>query len=73
MADARNTSFDELIDQAKRTLVEIYRDLAPSEALTRALVAERDGNRDVALMWTAVYRKICDNESTPLGSPIVRL
>jgi len=73
VADELNTSIDELADQAKRALVEIYQDLAPSEALTRALVSERDGNRETALMWTAVYREICNDESKPLGSPVVRL
>lgn len=62
-----------LADQAKRTLVELYQDLAPSEALTRALVSERDGNRDVAVMWSCIYQSICAEEAKPLGSAIVKL
>lgn len=62
-----------LAEQAKRTLAEIYQDLAPSEALTRALVSERDGNRDIAAMWVAVYQSICADEASPLGSKIVKL
>lgn len=60
-------------DQAKRTLTEIYQELAPSEALTRALVSERDGHRDIAVMWVGVYQSICAEEALPLGSPIVKL
>jgi len=62
-----------LADQAKRTLTEIYQDLAPSEALTRALVSERDGHREVAEMWVDVYQLICADEASPLGSKIVKL
>lgn len=62
-----------LIDQARRTLVEVYQELASSEALTRALVSERDGHRDVATLWVEVYRQICRDDAEPSSSVIVRL
>ena len=36
----------------------IYGDLAASEALTRALIAERTGRRDQARYWVSVFEKI---------------
>lgn len=59
--------------QAKQTLLDVYADLAPSEALTRALVCERNGDRQFALMWSDIYKALCADEHKPLGSEIVRL
>ena len=36
----------------------IYGDLAASEALTRALIAERTGQRDKARYWVSVFEQI---------------
>jgi hypothetical protein len=33
--------------------------MAGSEALIRALVAERNGDRPLALFWTEVHRALC--------------
>ncbi|KKX34069.1 hypothetical protein [Rhizobium sp. LC145] len=37
----------------------IYGDLAGSETLTRALVAERTGSLDQAAFWIDVYQELC--------------
>jgi hypothetical protein len=70
---AQDTKDVAFIDQATRTLVEIYQELACSEALTRALVSERDGNRDIAMLWVEVYQQICLDEAKPAGSAILNL
>lgn len=45
---------DLLVDTVAN-LQDVWGDLAPAEALTRALVAERTENRDMALRWARVY------------------
>ena len=60
-------------DQAKRTLLDLFDELAPAEALTRAFVSERNGDRELAMMWIDIYREICADQARPQGSAIVRL
>ncbi|MEW7008470.1 MULTISPECIES: hypothetical protein [unclassified Lentilitoribacter] len=43
--------------------LESYGDLAGSEVLTRALIAERNGERDKALFWFDVFKKLANQES----------
>lgn len=50
---------DELRNQARDTLIEIFSDMAGAEALTRAMVKERAGEREEAMMWLDVYFLIC--------------
>jgi len=45
----------DLLVDAVANLQDVWGDLAPAEALTRALVAERTENRDMALRWAHVY------------------
>lgn len=45
----------DLLADAVANLQDVWGDLAPAEALTRALVAERTENRDMAFRWTQVY------------------
>ena len=45
------------VDQMLGALA-IYDDLAGSEALTRALIAERMGRRDQARFWVAIFEKL---------------
>lgn len=45
---------DIVVDSANN-LLDIWGDLAGSEALTRALVAERTENREMAKRWAQVY------------------
>ena len=45
--------------------LEIYGDLAGSEALTRALVAERNGNREKAQFWAKIYEAVIQHEIQP--------
>ncbi|HWK15596.1 MAG TPA: hypothetical protein VNS02_14450 [Rhizobiaceae bacterium] len=45
----------DLLADAVANLQDVWGDLAPAEALTRALVAERTENREMALRWTRVY------------------
>ena len=62
-----------LRESARKMLSDLFGDLAGSEALTRALVAERTEKREDADMWIDVYRLICAEESKDEGSPVVRL
>ena len=50
------------IDACVRSL-ETYGDLAASEALTRALVAERSGEREKAIFWLKVLEGVFEAES----------
>jgi len=45
----------DLLADTVANLLDVWGDLAPAEALTRALVAERTEKRDMALRWTHVY------------------
>ena len=45
----------DMVVDAVANLLDVWGDLAPAEALTRALVAERTENRAMALRWTHVY------------------
>lgn len=47
----------DMIHDAAHTLIEIFKELAAAEALTRALVNERTENRAEALFWTDVFRR----------------
>jgi|EndMetStandDraft_4_1072995.scaffolds.fasta_scaffold105462_2 hypothetical protein len=62
-----------LRDGARDTLVNVFGDMAGSEALTRALVAERTERRDQALIWLDVYRSICAAEHDSTNPEIVRI
>ncbi|WP_454849969.1 hypothetical protein [Rhizobium binxianense] len=46
--------------QAAKGLKSSWQDMAGSEALIRALVAERNGNTAMALFWTEVHRALCE-------------
>lgn len=50
-----NLLHDDLVRDLKQTLREAYGPEAPSEALIRALVAERTSNRKLALFWVEVF------------------
>lgn len=41
----------------------IYGDLAGSETLTRALIAERTGSLDQAAFWIDVYQELCQKRA----------
>ncbi|MBB2701283.1 hypothetical protein EFD56_21610 [Rhizobium phaseoli] len=45
--------------QAANGLKSSWQDMAGSEALIRALVAERNGDSPLALFWTEVHRALC--------------
>lgn len=49
----------DLVTDAAHNLVQIFADMAPAEALTRALVSERCENRDMARLWVDVYLRCC--------------
>lgn len=53
---------DNELEDVLRSL-HIYGDLAGSEILTRALVAERNGDRKKALMWTKVFLALDKQEA----------
>jgi hypothetical protein len=63
---------DELRNQACDTLMEIYSDMAAAEALTRAMIKERAGEREEAQMWCDVYVRICRYEEG-IPAEIVRI
>ncbi|MBX5091914.1 hypothetical protein [Rhizobium lentis] len=44
--------------QAAKGLKSSWQDMAGSEALIRALVAERNGDTSLALFWTEVHRAL---------------
>ncbi|MBX5046245.1 hypothetical protein [Rhizobium lentis] len=44
--------------QAAKGLKSSWQDMAGSEALIRALVAERNGDTPLALFWTEVHRAL---------------
>lgn len=48
--------------QAAKGLKSSWQDMAGSEALMRALVAERNGDSLLALFWTQVHRTLCEEE-----------
>lgn len=54
----------QIIDQIVESLY-VYGDMAGSEALTRALVAERTGNREKAQFWVRVYQALSNK---PIGT-----
>lgn len=43
--------------------LEMYGDLAASEAITRALVNERNGKRERAVFWVNVFNNIVNEKS----------
>ncbi|MEP9372882.1 hypothetical protein [Mesorhizobium sp. KR1-2] len=49
----------DLVEDAAHNLVQIFAEMAPAEALTRALVSERSENRDMARLWVDVYLRCC--------------
>ena len=51
--------------QAAKGLKSSWQDMAGSEALIRALVAERNGDTPLALFWTEVHRARCP-ENNPV-------
>lgn len=53
--DAGPVSQTDAASTAARQLCEIYSDMAPSEALARALVAERTSDREMGQFWALVY------------------
>ncbi|MBB3390069.1 MULTISPECIES: hypothetical protein [unclassified Rhizobium] len=48
--------------QAAKGLKSSWQDMAGSEALIRALVAERNGDTLLALFWTEVHRTLCEEK-----------
>ncbi|MGO8056317.1 hypothetical protein, partial [Rhizobium leguminosarum] len=44
---------------AAKGLKSSWQDMAGSEALIRALFAERNGDTPLALFWTEVHRALC--------------
>ena len=50
------------LDACVRSL-EPYGDLAAPEAITRALVAERTGQREQAMFWLKVYEAVLEVEA----------
>ena len=46
---------EDLVSDAAHNLMHSFQDLAPAEALTRALVHERSERRVQALFWTDVF------------------
>lgn len=57
---------------ARDNLIKVFGDLAGSEALTRALVAERTENRDQASMWLDVYIAVCSLEIENANPKVLR-
>ncbi|EJZ19577.1 hypothetical protein NE852_15335 [Rhizobium sp. Pop5] len=55
----------EIVDcqQAAKGLKSSWQDMAGSEALIRALVAERNGDTPMALFWTAVHKALCEESN----------
>ncbi len=53
---------DEQVAACTKAL-EIYGDLAGSEAITRALIAERTGERENAMFWLGIYKRVVDEEA----------
>ena len=51
-------NINEILDYTKA--LETYGDLAGYEAITRALINERNGNRERALFWIYIYINIAD-------------
>ena len=52
------------IDDIVKSLIISYGDLAGSEVLTRALVAERNNKRDTATFWMQVFSRISSGEES---------
>ena len=69
----RTDESSRLRDGAREMLVNVFGDMAGSEALTRALVAERTERRDQAIMWLDVYSSICSAERDANNPEIIRL
>jgi hypothetical protein len=72
---ARNPSGEDakLRADARNTLLDLFGDMAASEALTRALFKERSGERDQAHMWLDVYRLICEHEDGSVPVEIMKV
>ena len=51
-------NLNDILDYTKA--LETYGDLAGYEAITRALINERNGNRERALFWIYIYINIAD-------------
>jgi hypothetical protein len=68
-----NDEVSRMRDGARDMLVNVFGDMAGSEALTRALVAERTERRDQAMMWLDVYRSICSADRDAHNPEIVRI
>ncbi|WP_157928781.1 hypothetical protein [Pararhizobium haloflavum] len=47
-----------LVEQAVMTLSSSFGELAPAEALLRALIAERTDDRSGAAFWVSVYQRL---------------
>ena len=62
-----------LRESARDMLISLFGDLAGSESLTRALVAERTEQRDDAMMWLGVYKSICSKEHEAANTEVVSL
>jgi hypothetical protein len=62
-----------LRENARDNLIKVFGDLAGSEALTRALVAERNENREQARMWVDVYIAVCNVEQTNSDPEVIRI
>lgn len=60
--DSRKTLDIAECHQAAKGLKSSWQDMAGSEALIRALVAERNGDTSLALFWTQVHRALCEQE-----------
>lgn len=58
---------------ARDNLIKVFGELAGSEALTRALVAERTENREQASMWLDVYLAVCSSEREKAHPEVIRI
>lgn len=54
-----DTDFDEILE----VIIETHDDMAGSELLSRAFVAERNKEKDIALFWTRAYLKLTQMEA----------
>ena len=64
---------DLLTSKARDGLVQVFGELAASEALARALVAERTEDRPGARMWIAVYHAVCDLDARNAKAEIISI
>jgi hypothetical protein len=62
-----------LRQKARDNLIKVFGELAGSEALTRALVAERTENREQAGMWLDVYVAVCNAEQANADPEVIRV